>query len=150
MPDVPTSIMALNVVLDKVKRLRELNEQLNNVEVNTVLSELQLALADVKLELASERDRNVQLQDKIRGLKQQLDTVSAVEFKNNFVYRTGGDGSGAPHCPRCYAKDQKLVRLLEIQNRAYGCTVCQFILRRNGEGLTDAGERTALINRYLR
>lgn len=150
MPDVTTAIMALNVVLDKVKRLRELSEQLKNVEVNTILSELQLAAADVKLELANERDRNAQLQDEIRRLREQLDMVNAVEFKNNFVYRTVGDPPEGPYCPRCYAKNQKLVRLIEIQNRAYGCAVCQFILLRNGDGFIDAGEKTALVNRHLR
>jgi hypothetical protein len=149
MSNFATAITAVNAIIDKLKRLRELNEKLKNVEVNTILSELQLAVADVKLELANERDRNVDLQDEIRELKTQLDLVNTVEFKNNFVYRKVDDRLEGPYCPRCYAKSQKLIKLVEISQNGYGCAVCQFILRRDGQGF-DSASRTQLTNAYLR
>ncbi len=149
MPDLATAMTAVNVIIDKLKRLRDLNEKLKNVEVNTILSELQLAVADLKLELANERDRNVALQDEIRELKVQLDLGKTVEFKNNFVYRKVDDSLEGPYCPRCYAKSQKLVRLVEASEDGYGCAVCQFILRRDGQSL-DGARRNYLTNAYLR
>jgi hypothetical protein len=126
-----------------------LNEQLKNVEVNTILSELQLAVADLKLELANERDRNVYLQDEIRELKRQSDLVNTIEFKNNFVYRKVDDTLEGPYCPRCYGRNQKLVRLIETSTDGYGCTLCQFILRQDGQGI-DGHRRDYLTNAYLR
>ena len=149
MSDFATAITAVNAIIDKLNRLRELNKQLKNVEVNTILSELQLAVADLKLELANERDKNVDLQDEIRELKRQLDLLNTIEFKNNFVYRKVDDNLEGPYCPRCYGKSQKLVRLVEISTDGYGCALCQFILHRNGQGF-DSNRRNRLTNAYLR
>lgn len=149
MSDFATAITVVNAIIEKLKRLRELNEQLKNVEVNTIFSELQLGLADLKLELANERDKNVNLQDEIRELRTQLDLASTVEFKNNFVYRKVDDRLEGPYCPRCYGKSQKLVRLVEVSEDGYGCAVCQFILRRDGQGF-DSARRNYLTNAYLR
>jgi tetrahydromethanopterin S-methyltransferase subunit G len=148
-PDAHTAMTAVNVIIDKLKRLRELNEKLKNVEVNTILSELQLAVADVKLELANERDKNVNLQNEIRELKRQLDLMHTVEFKNNFVFTRVGDRVEGPYCPRCYGRGQKLVRLVEASEDAYGCALCQFVLRRDGHGL-DGNRRAYLTNAYLK
>jgi hypothetical protein len=149
MSDLATAITAINTIIDKLKRLRELNQQLKNVEVNTILSELQLAVADLKLELANERDKNVDLQDEIRELKKQLDLVNTIEFKNNFVYRKVDDRLEGPYCPRCYAKSQNLVRLVETSTDGFGCALCKFILKKDGNGF-DANRRNYLTNSYLR
>ena len=144
---MPDPISAINFIVDKVNKLREINEKIKNAEVTTIISELQLAVSDIKLDLADERDKNAQLQNQIRELNEQLELICTVEFKNNFVYRTVEDQLEGPYCPRCYGKVRKLIKLLGM-NDAYGCHICQFILQKNGQGV-HGNRRNHLTNSYL-
>ncbi len=111
--------------------------------------ELQEKIMQLREEALELQEENLSLKTENIKLKKKEELRGTVQFENNFVYQVIDDQKLGPCCPRCFDKEQKLARLVEIQNRAYGCSICKFILTREGQGLQPA-ERAHLINTYLK
>ncbi len=139
---------AISFILENIQKLKKINEKIKDAEITGIISDLQLFISDLKLELAGEREKNALLQSRIRELIEQIDISNSVENRDNFIYRKiDENNSTGPYCPRCYGKERKLIALLSIQE-AFGCTICHFILKKNGTGI-DSGRKNKLINENL-
>jgi hypothetical protein len=125
-------------LIEDAKEAVKLVQQIDNIELYRKILDLQAEAIEL-MEKLREKDEKIK----------QLEDINSVEIQNNFAYRVIDGKPLGPYCPGCFSKDKKLVELLNIQNSAYGCSICQFILNKDGSGLMS-GDRNHCINSYLR
>jgi len=72
--------------------------------------------------------KNKELGERIKQLKDELDLQKAVIFEDDGYWKKDDDGNkiDGPFCPSCYDNNQKLGRLLEskITDGRKNCSIC--------------------------
>lgn len=117
---------------EKLKKLRQLHEDMKNIETKELIAGLMNDLADIKIEAASLKDQNLLLTEAVKA-KGRADAIRDVlEFKNN-VYVLTKDAAGfrarTAFCPRCLDVSAQVMALTEMQGIArnvgqYKCNQC--------------------------
>ena len=125
-------------LIEDVKDTVKLVQKIDNMELYRKILDLQAEAMEL-MEKLREKDEKIA----------QLENIGTVEIRDNFAYKLIDGHLLGPYCTRCFGKDNKLVELLNIKNRAYGCSVCQFILSKSGSGLTPI-DKTIYVNSYLK
>jgi hypothetical protein len=123
-------------LIEDAKEAVKLVQQIDNIELYRKILDLQAEAIDL-MEKLREKDEKIA----------QLENIGTVEIRNNFAYQINGDKILGPYCPRCFGKDKKLVHLIDAEE-TYGCSICRFILNKNGKGL-DSRRKNHLIGEYL-
>ncbi len=105
------------------RKLLELKSLAKDAEAKLIIADLQLALAEVKSQLADVMEFNLQLRTDLAKAQSPPDVV----FKDSAYYRTDGDG---PFCTTCFDKGKQLIRLTELATMFHGegrylCGICK-------------------------
>ena len=117
-------ISTVSSAIGLTKQLVDISEIIKNSEAKLIIADLQIQLAEVKMQLAELIDEN-------RNLKKSLqDAVSAkqeVTLKDGLYYTHDGDG---PFCTACYDSENKLVRVADLSPAFHEiaksrCPVCK-------------------------
>jgi hypothetical protein len=104
-------ISSIQFALDITKKLRTLNEKINDADIKILLADLQGELADAKLEVVNLKEQLAALSTKNAELVAQLEARSSE--KPQLMpggYKFGDDG---PYCATCFEKNGKKVPLAQ-------------------------------------
>jgi hypothetical protein len=123
-------------LIENAKEAVKLVQQIDNIELYRKILDLQAEAIELTEKLR-EKDEKIA----------QLENIGTIEIRNNFAYQINDDKILGPYCPRCLGKDKKLVHLIDAEE-TYGCSICRFILNKNGKGL-DLKRKNRLIGEYL-
>jgi len=121
MPDV---IATVTTSIGIAKQLLELLEKSKDVKAKSLLADLQIELAEVKMRLAELIEENTQFKAR---LKKAESAEQEVVLKDGLYFRPDGDG---PFCTACYDSKGKLIRVSKMPRNfeTFGnwqCNVCQ-------------------------
>lgn len=131
MPDaasLSTLIGSINQAIGIGKFLRDTDKAFEQAEFRIKMSDLVDRLVDLKEQLQTNREENIELRAEVLRLKEALAKKSEVVFEvNKYWVNLNGEKHG-PYCQKCYDKDGKLIRLQQDEVQGYGhywrCTTC--------------------------
>lgn len=120
MPDVIASISA---AIALSRQLVDLNAKVKNAEFQSILSDLQLQLAEVKIRLADV----LQERDDLKRKLQAKDELPEVRVVGDVYYTTEHEG---PYCTSCYDANERLIRVTPMGgpfqlHAKYRCNMCK-------------------------
>ena len=101
-------------VVGSVKQVREVAQRLHDAELQGLVADLMLKAADLKMELANDREENLELRRQLEQCRKRADLRSKMEKRDNFYYlREPVEGYGeGPFCPTCFDRDGCLVSMM--------------------------------------
>jgi len=127
MPDISTISAILGSVktaTEIAKLIKDSDLSLEKAEMKLKLAELISALADAKMEISEIQELILQKDQKIRQLKESINTQENMIFEKPYYWRIDGTEKVGPFCQHCYDKDRKVIRLQGGKNGCWDCTVC--------------------------
>jgi regulator of replication initiation timing len=101
-------------LLDKFTALYKFASTLGNAD-------LVLQISDLKMELSTVYNENLELKEENRKLKKNIDNPLIFDPKRNACFEKGKD---IPFCPRCYQVDGNRVNLIFFGTSPY-CQQCK-------------------------
>lgn len=102
MNDIISSVTA---AVGLTRQLVDLASIAKDAAARSIIADLQLELAEVKIRLAALIDENQQLKGELKTARlQEID----LQIRGDLYYKPDGDG---PFCTCCYDRDHKLIRV---------------------------------------
>lgn len=122
MVDVISSIgNAINVV----KRLKEVDKNIESAEYSNLLADLSLELADTKMALVDLKEENTLLKSQLLKVN-DIDKSQIPIYENPYYFLRINDKKDGPYCQKCYDSIKKLMRLQETGRKGFwSCHECK-------------------------
>ena len=105
------------IVLDGIKKAREVSKRTKDADTLAVLLDAQEAALELKEELLNVRAENI-------GLKEKLTLRETMAFDRGAHWKEGEHRDG-PFCSRCLEADGKAIRLTPGYGQNHGCPECK-------------------------
>jgi len=110
---VTTAIAIVDKLLKGFKRLREVNQKIDNAELQNLIADLMMDMTDLKLQMVESIDENIRLRSRIDELTKSVDLRSKLRREKNYYILTEkvpGYDEG-PFCLTCMDEDEKLISM---------------------------------------
>jgi regulator of replication initiation timing len=122
----------VNASIETAKKLKALNEKIENADVKMLIADLCIQLSEAKLSISELLDNNRKLQEEINSLRS--DQCEPLIFKDGVYYDSNNDG---PFCPSCYDEKKRKHRMVPINPMyhkpgVHKCVVCDKRFNTNG------------------
>ncbi|PHQ56196.1 MAG: hypothetical protein COA30_05105 [Sulfurimonas sp.] len=125
MIDIAVAVGSVKSAIEIAKLLKDSADSFDKAEVKLKLAELIGSLADAKMQIAEIQEA---LMDSDQEKKSLLDKLN---LKENLVYekpyywkKINEQDREGPFCQLCQDKDNKLIRLQELENNTWKCESC--------------------------
>lgn len=127
-------------IIDDVKSVAKLIQQIDNVE-------LYRKILDLQGEVMGLVQENSELKKEISSLKESLRVTESLKFERNVYWNEKPDGTKeGPFCSKCWDKEKLLVRMTTMSNPQYHrCPACNVPI--NTSGRQDEVGNIAVISR---
>jgi len=114
------------------KTLRDVAELVKDVQTKNLVADLNLSLADLKIQVAELQEENLSLKKRVRTLQEQDDHREKLELRGDaywFSQAPVGRPAG-PYCTGCFDSSEKLILLKELSGHfvvfgKYECPACK-------------------------
>lgn len=103
--------------------LDAINRALYAVE-NLKTAEAKQAMATVRMEGAKLAEENAVLRAEIKSLNEAVRLESVMELRHDVYWEQTATEEKGPYCPACWDGQRKPVRLLELDENRWICSVC--------------------------
>ncbi|MBP0019102.1 MAG: hypothetical protein J7647_16320 [Cyanobacteria bacterium SBLK] len=133
-PEISAAIRSISGALDLSKRLVEVTQKGENVEVVNMAIDIKVELAEAKSILANLTIENAELKLENFELRQKLQELENQQsetliFKDGLYYTESED---VPFCVGCYDNNKKVIRVnpmspMMAQIGKYECPVCKTV-----------------------
>lgn len=88
--------------------------------------EAQEKIMELKEAVIELQEENQVLKSRVGELEKSLDRKKNLTWDPPYYWLKTGDASkDGPYCQRCYDKDEKLIRLQELETGLWDCKVCK-------------------------
>jgi hypothetical protein len=126
--DLAAGIASAKAALDIAKTLKNINKSYDEASLKADITALIEKLSDARIALVEAKEGIFDRDREIESLKNaQAERKNLIKAEGGYLYRLneGGKPEGFPICPKCDAKDSRLVNLVEFKVGDHGqCPVC--------------------------
>lgn len=114
-------------IIDDVKSVAQLIQQIDNVE-------LYRKILDLQGEVMGLVQENSELRKEISSLKESLRVTESLKFERNVYWNEKTDGTKeGPFCSKCWDKEKLLVRMTTMGSPQYHrCPACNVPIKTSG------------------
>lgn len=124
---ISTALESIKTANDLLKGIRATKAIMDNADIQLKISDMAMALADANVALASVKTEMIEKDEVINMLQKQFEIQKNTIFEEPFYWLYNDEKKDGPYCQRCKDADNKLVRVIFMDNRTSGthnCTVC--------------------------
>ena len=116
--DIMLTISAITSALDIVKKVRDIDKNIDAAEYRSRIAEILDALTEAKLALIEAKSVIADKDEEIRTLKSTAQQTSSLVLHKGYYYKKNADGAptGKPHCPVCLQKHKMIFQLEKDTN----------------------------------
>jgi hypothetical protein len=95
-------------------------------------AELERVLLDLRDDIATLRDANIELRNENRELREKLQTREELLWENDVYWKTDGSKKVGPFCPKCFAGSSVVSRMTDqLGDSFFRCPVCTYSSRKS-------------------
>ncbi|MGA2774974.1 MAG: hypothetical protein ABSE81_02795 [Candidatus Omnitrophota bacterium] len=129
-----SAVDVINNLVQIGRTLRDVAELVKDAKTKNLIADLNLALADLKMQVATLQEENLDLKKKIKGLESSDDVRSQLTIKKGnywFISKPLSGYSEGPFCTGCFDSNKKLITLTKLPFNIgvgeYQCPVCKHV-----------------------
>ncbi|MGD0992872.1 MAG: hypothetical protein ABR998_10410 [Gemmatimonadales bacterium] len=112
------AIKSVGILVESIKRAREVAERLQDAEMRAVLLDAQERALNLKEQLLNLRTENAEL-------RERLEAKAVLSFDGGAYWTKTSEGRDGPFCSRCQDVERRLVRLRPGYNVFWHCPECK-------------------------
>lgn len=111
--DIMSGLTAVSETLKITKELRSIENNIDKAELKLRLADLIDGLLEAKEALQDAKQREIDLLDEIKKMKEQFVDRSRYEDENGLLYKLNesNEREGEPFCNLCFVRESKLYRM---------------------------------------
>lgn len=117
-------LTSVKAATDVAKILKDSTTSLEQAEINFKISELMVALAEARSEIADIQGVILEKDETIAEINRQLNLKKSVVWADYYYYVEDSEKRDGPYCQKCYDNENKLIRLMGGNNGSWKCRVC--------------------------
>jgi hypothetical protein len=120
---------SIKTAIEMVKLIRDSGTSLEKAEVQNRISDLYVALSDLKMEAADVRDAMAEKDARIAELEAALELKDTLVRHNDAYYETSDTGTptGDAFCSRCWESDHRARHLVRADHQSNYCPTCSAV-----------------------
>jgi hypothetical protein len=120
-------------IIGDIKSIGEIVQKADNIELYRKILDLQYEAMNVIQQMNELKEQN-------RVLKEKLETVENLTFKDKVYFK---NGDSEPFCSKCWDADSKLIRLHGDGEGWFQCPSCKTVV--NNEKFPSHGSNNAFL-----
>jgi len=105
-------------IIDNAKDIAQLIKKYNDAG-------LYQKIVDLRDEIFELRNENLNLKEKIKNLEQDQNIQDKLSWEPPYYFLKIDDKKDGPYCQKCLDDNKKLIRLQDLKNGYWSCSVCK-------------------------
>ena len=122
--DIELAVGSLKSAIEIAKLLMDSTNSFTKAEAKDKLADLIGSLADAKMQIAQMQEALLESEKEKQELIKRMKIQGNMIYEKPYYWKMNGDEKDGPFCQKCFDSEEKLIRLQDGNNGAWGCRVC--------------------------